>query len=115
MEYYPDKSEKFFMDETQVYEGFASEKIYQGYLAELEIAKRKKAARSNDAVRQGKIHKQRRAAKNYFEVWLRTGSRPLTWLVKEDGSRISKGILKKALADAAKKFPEYAKLRGLKV
>ncbi len=115
MEYYPDKSESFFIDESTNYDGFASEIIYRGYLARLEIAKKKRAARSPAAIRQEAIHKQRRIAHRYFEVWLRTGSRPLTWLVKADGSRISRRILKKALADAAKKYPEYAKLRGVKL
>ena len=93
------------------YDGFTTEVEYSGYLAELEKKRIKHASRSPEAVRQARVHRKRRIALRYWEVYLRTGSRAESWLVV-DGTRISDSIIEQARQKAVARWPEFAQLRG---
>lgn len=95
------------------YDGFASEVEFRAYLAELEMKKRKHAARSPEAIRQDRCRARRRRVEKYWEVFLKTGGKPTSFLVDKAGLPISDPIIQKAKADMVSRFPEYAKLRGL--
>lgn len=100
--------ERFFVAKDAGYDGFSTEADYQGYLAELERKRRKCAARTPEAIRQDRCHKRRRTAERYWEVFLKTGSRPESWVAD-----LSEAILDKARAKMVARYPAWAKLRGL--
>ena len=87
---------------------FKNEAEFCAYLADL--AKKKKAAdsRSPAALRQDRQRKRRKAAENYWNVWLRNGSAPGAWL-----EGLSPAVVETARLKMILRYPHYARFRGV--